>query len=76
MLSSLGLGGDGDEVDAIERVGKRFGIAFDHSDYERFETVGDVWLALLDKLGEEDEGHRWASFVEALGGALRRLFRR
>lgn len=68
-LESIGLGGDGDEVDAIARVEERFGIAFDIEDCERFVTVGDVWRALLGEAGmsEADAGPLWPAFVAALG---------
>ncbi len=69
MLEWLGLGGDGDEVDAIERVEQHFGIFFDVDDCERFVTVGDVWRALLKelKLSAEDGAQHWPSFVRILG---------
>ena len=53
-LRTIGLGGDGDEVDAIERVEAEFGILFDIADCERFVTVEDVWRALVKEtnLGE------------------------
>ena len=71
MLKSIGLGGDGDEVDAIERVETEFRILFDHADCERFVTVGDVWRALLKELrvdeasGEADAA--WPVMVRMLG---------
>ncbi len=69
MLETLGLGGDGDEVDSIERVEKRFGIAFDHEDCERFDTVGDVWRALVKelRLSEAEAAPLWSDFVAELG---------
>ena len=68
-LKSIGLGGDGDEVDAIERVEKRFDIAFDHEDCERFDTVGDVWRALVKelRLSEAEAAPLWNDFVAELG---------
>jgi hypothetical protein len=71
MLRGIGLGGDGDEVDAIERVEARFGILFDHAVCEAFATGGDVWRALLKemRLDEADPaaGAAWATMVWALG---------
>lgn len=55
MLRSLGLGGDGDEIDAIQRVEREFQINFSSEDWEGFVTVGDVWRALLVRLGLNDE---------------------
>lgn len=69
MLESIGLGGDGDEVDAIRRVEARFGILFDYEDCERFVTVGQVWRALLKELGRSDAQavHLWPELVRELG---------
>lgn len=68
MLKSIGLGGDGDEVDAIERVEAWFGIAFDPRACEGFVTVGDVWRALLEELGASRAGApSWPDFVRLLG---------
>jgi hypothetical protein len=69
MVRTLGLGGDGDEVDAIERVERRFAIRFGKDDCERFVTVGDVWCALLDRLrlDEQKATPHWAALVAALG---------
>ena len=68
-LESIGLGGDGDEVDSIARVEERFGIAFDVEDCARFVTVGDVWNALLkeSRTSEADGAPLWPAFVAALG---------
>jgi hypothetical protein len=54
MLKSIGPGGDGDEVDAIERVEAEFEFLFDHDDRETFVTVGDVWRALLKELSLDE----------------------
>jgi len=69
MLRSLGLGGDGDEVDAIERVEATFGVAFASEHCERFITVGDVWKALRGQLslGEQEAAPLWNRFVALLG---------
>ena len=68
MLESIGLGGDGDEVDAVERVEAVFGIAFDHEDCQRFVTVGNVWDALRKELRvtEEEAAPLWPRFTEEL----------
>jgi hypothetical protein len=71
MLKTIGLGGDGDEVDAIERVEAAFGIVFDHADCERFVTVGDVWRALLKELRVDEASAEaeaaWPTMVWELG---------
>lgn len=68
MLVYLELGGDGDEIDAIEKVEAEFGIAFDADDWERFVTVGDVWAAVLKelRLSEEEAAPLWLRFAEAI----------
>ena len=43
--------GDLDEVDFIEDVERRFGIAFDESDYAHWHTIGDVHTSLARRLG-------------------------
>jgi hypothetical protein len=70
MLRSLGLGGDGDEVDAIHAVEQAFGFGFATEDAEPFESVGDVWAALLDalRLGEAEAAPLWPRFADAIAG--------
>lgn len=69
MLKSLGLGGDGDEIDAIEAVENAFSIRFDQSDANSWICVGDVFASLIRRLGSEPEQDRnlWRKFVAALG---------
>ena len=43
---SVGLGGDGDEVAAIEGVERVFGVRLDYSDAPRWVTAGDVFDSL------------------------------
>jgi hypothetical protein len=68
MLRSLGLGGDGDEIDALEGVERAFGIAFAVADCERFETVGDVWAALLREMRMDATAAAplWPRFASAI----------
>ena len=65
---SLGLGGDGDEIAAIEEVERRFGIRLNTSDAREWATVGDVFAALQRALpegrGEADE--TWTLFTDAI----------
>lgn len=69
MLPSLGLGGDGDEVEASEGVEREFGLAFAAADAERFVTVGDVWTALRAGMRLDDESAEplWPRFAAAIG---------
>lgn len=58
MLASVGLGGDGDEVVAIENVFARFGIDVPVEEAPNWVTVGDVWASLcrlLPKASEQPE---------------------
>lgn len=67
-LESLGLGGDGDEWVAVERVERAFGVRLDERDAPGWRTVGDVHASLLRALpgpdGNPDETWR------RLAGAL------
>jgi hypothetical protein len=54
--------GDLDEVDFIEHVEKRFGVAFDASDYPAWLTLGDIHGSLMKRLGSiEGPGGKCAS---------------
>ena len=55
MLESVGLGGDGDEVIAIENAFARFGINVPVKDAEFWVTVGDVWASLCRILPQAAE---------------------
>ena len=69
MLRSLGLGGDGDEIDAVAAVEREFGAEFAAARCESFETVGDVWAALRSEmgLGEPEAAPLWPRFAAAIG---------
>lgn len=51
---NIGLGGDGDEISAIEEVENDFGVRLDYSDAAQWSTVGDVYAALLEQLSSEE----------------------
>ena len=72
MLKTLGLGGDGDEVDAIEGVEREFGVTLDKSDAANWLTVGDVYLSLQHALPSEVANLRstWARYYEVLGRSV------
>lgn len=53
MLKSLGLGGDGDEWEAIGRVENAFSVQLDSRDVPSWCTVGDVHASLLKALADE-----------------------
>lgn len=65
---SLGLGGDGDEIDAIVRVERVFGVQLDYSEADRWRTVGDVFSALQRALPAEqaNSSEAWLRFRQAI----------
>ncbi|MDC7683057.1 hypothetical protein PQU92_07200 [Asticcacaulis sp. BYS171W] len=69
-LSSLGLGGDGDEVAAITDVEKAFGVQLNYSEATGWETAGDVFESLKRVLPTEVlvEPDLWQRFAVAISG--------
>ena len=67
---SLGLGGDGDEIAAIEEVERCFGVRLDYNEAQHWTTVGDVFAALQQALpfGQTDASANWQSFTQAISG--------
>jgi hypothetical protein len=65
---SVGLGGDGDEVAAIEEVEQTFGVRLDDADAPAWETAGDVFASLLKALPEDhaSEAELWPRFAHAI----------
>src|SRR5688500_15824643 len=64
-LESLGLGGDGDEVDAIQSVERHFSVSLAYGDAADWRTAGDVFSSLLKAL-PADQRHRddlWPTFA-------------
>jgi hypothetical protein len=67
MLDSVGLGGDGDEVAAIESAFARFGVDVPIEDASRWVTVGDVWSSLCQILPKApDQPEAFLRFCTAL----------
>jgi hypothetical protein len=64
----VGLGGDGDEIAAVERVEADFGVKLDVSTASTWLTAGDVYRALLKELpaGAGDTPETWSRFVRLL----------
>jgi hypothetical protein len=64
----LGLGGDGDEIDAIENVERVFGVKLDTRDAPKWITAGDVYNPLLEALPAEEAAKPtlWDRFAQAL----------
>ena len=67
-LESIGLGGDGDEVDAILDVERHFGISLDHEDAPGWVTAGDVFASLLKALPPDQRSRSdlWPSFATVM----------
>lgn len=63
---SLGLGGDGDEIDVVQDVEDAFSVTLNTDDAHSWKTVGDVYAALLKALGKADDKKIWALFVKAV----------
>ena len=65
---SVGLGGDGDEIAAIEEVERTFGVTLDKADAPSWETAGDVFASLLKALPKDEAARRdvWARFADAI----------
>ena len=66
--TSVGLGGDGDEVAAIQEVERTFGVELDPTDAPKWVTAGDVFSSLLEKLPPDERAQpkRWVRFAEAI----------
>ena len=65
---SVGLGGDGDEIFAIDDVERAFGVTLDKADAPQWHTAGDVYSSLCKALPADmrnDDGV-WARFTEIL----------
>jgi hypothetical protein len=64
----VGLGGDGDEIAAVERVEAGFGVKLDYSTASTWRTADDVYRALLKELpaGAGDKPETWSRFVQLL----------
>ncbi len=64
-MATIGLGGDGDEVDAIQAVEQHFGVALDYGDAPNWRTAGDVFQSLLKALPLDQRGRDelWPTFA-------------
>ena len=67
---SVGLGGDGDELFAIDDVERAFNVKLDYADAARWKTAGDLFASLQKVLPERerDGPEMWAKFATALAG--------
>ncbi|ATE66481.1 hypothetical protein [Rhizorhabdus dicambivorans] len=69
-LQSVGLGGDGDEIEAIHGVEETFGVKLDRSEASSWRTAGDVFAALQNTLppAEQQNPALWMRFAVAICG--------
>ena len=64
-LNTLGLGGDGDEVDLLEEVEKAFSILFDQKNVDELITMGDLEILIAGKRGSDAKsGQDWERLCE------------
>jgi hypothetical protein len=68
LPNTVGLGGDGDEIAAIDGVERAFSVQLDKADAPEWHTAGDVFASLLKALPADlrsDDG-LWQRFTEVL----------
>lgn len=67
LPKSVGLGGDGDELVAIDDVERTFGVKLDKADAAQWQTAGDVFVSLCKAIPADmrDVG-LWERFTEVL----------
>lgn len=65
---SVGLGGDGDEIFAIDDVERAFGVKLNYADASQWVTAGDVFASLQRALpeGERNRPDLWKRFAATL----------
>lgn len=67
-LETIGLGGDGDELDAVVAVEKYFGIPLDYREVSNWVTVGDLFGSVLKTLPPDRSSgdDPWPAFTNIL----------
>jgi hypothetical protein len=65
---SVGLGGDGDEIVAIDDIERAFSVKLDKADAAQWHTAGDVFVSLCKALPADirDDDRLWSRFTELL----------
>ncbi|WP_337848100.1 hypothetical protein [Sphingomonas sp.] len=65
---SVGLGGDSDEIAAIDEVEATFGVTLDYADAPTWQTAGDVFRSLRNALPADiaNAADTWDRFATAL----------
>lgn len=64
--ASVGLGGDGDEIAAIDEVEATFGVTLDYADAPTWQTAGDVFRSLRLPADVANAPDTWDRFAAAL----------
>jgi len=66
--ASVGLGGDADEIAAIDEVEATFGVMLDYADAPSWQTAGDVFRSLQNSLPADvaNAPDPWDRFATAL----------
>ena len=70
ISTSVGLGGDGDEILAVADVERAFSIKLDYGDAPQWLTAGDLFASVQKVLPEQQRENPevWERFVVALCG--------
>lgn len=64
---SVGLGGDGDEIVAIDDVERAFGVKLDKGGASQWHTAGDVFVSLCEALpSDTSDRELWSRFTKVL----------
>ena len=78
-LHTIGLVGDGDEIEALQDAAERLGITLDHEDVRHWITVGDIYDSITRAHPSLNTHHGWqdlcSALCEAVGSDPRRVTR-
>ena len=67
LPTSVGLGGDGDEIVAIDDVEHAFGVKLDKAHAAQWHTAGDVFASLCQALpADHADDDLWSRFTQVL----------
>lgn len=67
LATSVGLGGDGDEIVAIDDVERAFGVKLDKTHAAQWHTAGDLFASLCQALpADHADDDLWSRFTKVL----------
>ncbi|QOV96352.1 hypothetical protein [Novosphingobium sp. ES2-1] len=67
LATSVGLGGDGDEIVAIDDVERAFGVKLDKTHAAQWYTAGDLFASLCQALpADHADNDLWSRFTKVL----------